>query len=398
MTEAVLLVGGKGTRLRPLTVHTPKPMLPTAGVPFLHHLLARARAAGVDHVVLATSYRPEVFRDGHRRRRRRSGCGSTTSPRTSRWAPAAASATSPDLLESGPDDPVVMLNGDILSGHDLAAQVAAHQAAGADVTLHLTEVDDPRAVRLRADRRRTAGSPRSWRRRRDPVTNRINAGCYVFRRVGDRRDPGRPAGVGRAGDLPGADRAGRAGARPRRPGVLARPRHAGRLRPRLARPGARRRWRRRRCPARPASRWCWPARRSPPTPMVPRRHDGRRRRVGRRRRDGRRQRAARRRRGRRRRGGPRLGRRPGARVGAGRACSTASSSATAPTSARATSSPPAPGSGSTRASRRTRSASPPTSPRPDRRRARPAAARPYGGRVGLGGVGLGGVAGRELRR
>src|SRR5215475_6320041 len=61
MTEAILLVGGKGTRLRPLTVNTPKPMLPCAGVPFLTHMLARARAAGIDHVVLATSYRPEVF-------------------------------------------------------------------------------------------------------------------------------------------------------------------------------------------------------------------------------------------------------------------------------------------------------------------------------------------------
>jgi mannose-1-phosphate guanylyltransferase len=59
--EAVVLVGGKGTRLRPLTIDTPKPMLPLAGVPFLTHQLARARAAGVEHVVLATSYRPEVF-------------------------------------------------------------------------------------------------------------------------------------------------------------------------------------------------------------------------------------------------------------------------------------------------------------------------------------------------
>ena len=64
MTEAVVLVGGRGTRLRPLTIDTPKPMLPTAGVPFLLHLLARIRDAGVDHVVLATSYRPEVFARG----------------------------------------------------------------------------------------------------------------------------------------------------------------------------------------------------------------------------------------------------------------------------------------------------------------------------------------------
>ena len=59
--EAILLVGGKGTRLRPLTVHTPKPMVPAAGVPFLTHQLARARAAGVEHIVLATSYLAEVF-------------------------------------------------------------------------------------------------------------------------------------------------------------------------------------------------------------------------------------------------------------------------------------------------------------------------------------------------
>ncbi len=59
--EAVVLVGGLGTRMRPLTLSAPKPMLPTAGVPLLCHLLARIRAAGVAHVVLGTSYRAEVF-------------------------------------------------------------------------------------------------------------------------------------------------------------------------------------------------------------------------------------------------------------------------------------------------------------------------------------------------
>ena len=60
-TDAVILVGGRGTRLRPLTVSTPKPMLPTAGFPFLSHLLARIRAAGMHHVVLGTSFKAEVF-------------------------------------------------------------------------------------------------------------------------------------------------------------------------------------------------------------------------------------------------------------------------------------------------------------------------------------------------
>ena len=61
--DAVILVGGLGTRLRPLTLSAPKPMLPTAGVPFLTHLIARVREAGIEHVVLGTSYRAEVFEE-----------------------------------------------------------------------------------------------------------------------------------------------------------------------------------------------------------------------------------------------------------------------------------------------------------------------------------------------
>src|SRR3954449_8315389 len=61
--EAVVLVGGKGTRLRPLTLSAPKPMLPTAGTPYLSHLFSRIREAGIRHVVLGTSYRAEVFEE-----------------------------------------------------------------------------------------------------------------------------------------------------------------------------------------------------------------------------------------------------------------------------------------------------------------------------------------------
>ncbi len=68
--EAIMLVGGKGTRLRPLTLSAPKPLLPTAGVPFLAHQLSRAAECGITHVVLATSYRAEMFTEafGYRRR------------------------------------------------------------------------------------------------------------------------------------------------------------------------------------------------------------------------------------------------------------------------------------------------------------------------------------------
>jgi mannose-1-phosphate guanylyltransferase len=194
--EAVVLVGGKGTRLRPLTVDLPKPMLPTAGVPFLHHVLARARDAGIEHVVLATSYRPEVFEAGI-------GDGSSLGLRVDYvtevepLGTGGAISNVGTLLESKPDDPVVVLNGDILSDHDIAAQVAAHVDAGADVSLHLTEVADPRAfgcVPTDAAGRVTAFLEKTP----DPVTNLINAGCYVFaRRVIDDIPTGRKVSVER---------------------------------------------------------------------------------------------------------------------------------------------------------------------------------------------------------
>jgi mannose-1-phosphate guanylyltransferase len=178
--EAVVLVGGRGTRLRPLTVDLPKPMLPTAGVPFLHHLLTRARDAGVEHVVLATAFRPEVFEDGL-------GDGSALGLRVDYVTEVEPLGTGgairnvADLLESGPDDPVVILNGDVLSGHDLARQVSLHRDTGADVTLHLTEVDDPRRFGCvpTDDRGRVTDF---LEKMPEPVTNHINAGCYVFAR------------------------------------------------------------------------------------------------------------------------------------------------------------------------------------------------------------------------
>jgi mannose-1-phosphate guanylyltransferase len=178
--EAILLVGGQGTRLRPLTIATPKPLLPTAGVPFLAHQLAKAAAYGVRRVVMATFYRAEMFAE-------RLGDGSsfgleiTYIQEETPLDTGGAIRNAATVLRGGPGDPVVVLNGDVLSGHDLAAQVDAHQNAGAAVTLHLVEVEDPSrfgCVPIDADGRVTAFLEKTP----DPVTNRINAGCYVFRR------------------------------------------------------------------------------------------------------------------------------------------------------------------------------------------------------------------------
>jgi mannose-1-phosphate guanylyltransferase len=180
VTEAILLVGGQGTRLRPLTCHTPKPMLPCAGVPFLTHQLLRARDAGVDHVVLATSYRPEVFA-GHFGGGASLGLDLDYVTEDEPLGTGGAIRNVAHLLRSGPDEPVLILNGDVLSGHDLQAQLRLHTAQDADVTLHLVQVEDPRAFGcVPSDERGRVTA--FLEKMPEPVTNQINAGCYVFRR------------------------------------------------------------------------------------------------------------------------------------------------------------------------------------------------------------------------
>ena len=176
MAVAILLVGGFGTRLMPLTKNTPKPMLTVAGVPVTEHQLAMAKTAGITEIVLATSYLSEVFipyfGDG------------------SKWGMKIKYAVEKEPLGTGGairnaaklldiNESIVILNGDVLSSHDLSEQIRQHEAHDADVTLHLTQVDDARAfgcVPTDSDGRVTA----FLEKMENPVSNQINAGCYVF--------------------------------------------------------------------------------------------------------------------------------------------------------------------------------------------------------------------------
>ncbi|MEU7567544.1 mannose-1-phosphate guanylyltransferase [Streptomyces fradiae] len=199
MTEAILLVGGKGTRLRPMTVNTPKPMVPAAGVPFLTHQLARARAAGVEHIVLATSYLAEVFEPYF-------GDGSSLGlhleyvTEVEPLGTGGAIRNVASRLTSGPDEPVLIFNGDILTGLDIRALVDTHETSGADVSLHLTRVEDPRAFGLvpTDPTGRVTAFLEKPQTPEEIVTDQINAGAYVFRRsVIDTIPTGRPVSVER---------------------------------------------------------------------------------------------------------------------------------------------------------------------------------------------------------
>jgi len=173
---AILLVGGFGTRLMPLTRNTPKPMLTVAGIPVTEHQLMMAKAAGIKEIVLATSYLSDVFTpyfgDGSRW-----GMSIKYAVEKEPLGTGGAIRNAAQLLEN--QESVVILNGDVLSSHDLAEQIRQHEAHDADVTLHLTEVEDARAfgcVPTDAQGRVTA----FLEKMNNPVTNQINAGCYVF--------------------------------------------------------------------------------------------------------------------------------------------------------------------------------------------------------------------------
>ena len=176
MATAILLVGGFGTRLMPLTRNTPKPMLTVAGIPVTEHQLNMAKAAGIKHIVLATSYLSELFTPYF-------GDGS-------KWGMKIEYAVEKTPLGTGgairnaakvinSSESIVILNGDVLSSHNLTEQIRQHEANNADVTLHLTQVEDARAYgSVPTD---SKGRVTAFLEKMDkPVTNQINAGCYVF--------------------------------------------------------------------------------------------------------------------------------------------------------------------------------------------------------------------------
>ena len=198
MTEAVLLVGGQGTRLRPLTINTPKPMLPVAGVPFTVHQIARAREAGVTRIVLGTSYKAEVFREFIEESDLGIEIVIATEPEPLGTGGAIRFAA--EHLTSGPEESVLVFNGDVLSGVDLQGLLAHHEESQSDVTLYLTPVEDPRAYGLvPTDRQgRVTAFLEKPTTLEGIVTNNINAGCYVFRRkIIDRIPAGRVVSVER---------------------------------------------------------------------------------------------------------------------------------------------------------------------------------------------------------
>lgn len=175
--KAVVLVGGQGTRLRPLTLTKPKQMLPVGGRPMIERVLAHLARFGVEEAILALGYRPDAFLaaypDGH--------CGGVCLAYAVEEEPLdTAGAIGFAASEAGVDDTFVVVNGDVLTGLDVASLIRFHRERSAVATIALTPVKDPSTFGVVP----TDSSGRVLafieKPQGEPPTNLINAGTYVL--------------------------------------------------------------------------------------------------------------------------------------------------------------------------------------------------------------------------
>jgi mannose-1-phosphate guanylyltransferase len=176
--RAVVLVGGFGTRLRPLTLSVPKPMLPVGHVSIIERLIANLVRGGVTDVTLALGFKPEpfveAFPDG-------TCAGAALTYAVEPEPLDTAGAIRFAALFSGIDDTFVVANGDVLTDLDIGALVDFHRRNGAEATLHLTPVEDPSAFGVVETE--ASGLVVQFIEKPPPgtsPTNLINAGTYVF--------------------------------------------------------------------------------------------------------------------------------------------------------------------------------------------------------------------------
>jgi NDP-sugar pyrophosphorylase family protein len=174
--KGLILAGGKGTRLRPLTINTPKPVVPVANAPFLLYQIDLMRSAGIHEIILSLSYQPrkieDLLKDG-------SDYGVTIKYAVEGTPLGTGGAFK--NAEEQIDSSTVVFNGDILTGLDLNAVIAGHKKANAVATLVLTPVENPSAyglVETDADGRvlRFIEKPGPG----EVTCNTINAGVYVL--------------------------------------------------------------------------------------------------------------------------------------------------------------------------------------------------------------------------
>src|SRR3990172_5159590 len=174
--KGLILAGGKGTRLRPLTINTPKPVVPVANAPFLLYQMDVMRGAGIEEIILSLSYQPRKIED-----LLKDGADYGVWIRYAVEGTPLGTGGAFKNAEEHIDSTTVVFNGDVLTAVDLAAVIARHREKGAVATLVLTPVENPSAYGL------VEAGPDGWVQRfiekpgpNEITCNTINAGIYVL--------------------------------------------------------------------------------------------------------------------------------------------------------------------------------------------------------------------------
>jgi mannose-1-phosphate guanylyltransferase len=172
--KAVVLVGGEGTRMRPLTETTPKPLIPLVDRPGLDHVLDHLARHGVHEVVLSSPYLERTFHPFIEARH-----GDPAITWITEAQPLGTGGAVVHALDALGDEPFFALNGDILTDLDLTAMRGFHRDRGAAVTIALHRVDDARPFGLVATD--PDGRVSAFREKpEDPIPGQINAGTYLL--------------------------------------------------------------------------------------------------------------------------------------------------------------------------------------------------------------------------
>ncbi|HEX5192712.1 MAG TPA: NDP-sugar synthase [Solirubrobacteraceae bacterium] len=176
--QALILAGGEGTRLRPLTCSSPKPVVPLAGRPFISYMLQWLRRHGVDEAILSCGFMADGVREvlGD-------GAGFGVRLRYVQEPQPLGTGGALKFAEQLLDDRFLMLNGDVLTDIDLTAQLRQHEQTGARATLALIAVEDPSAYGLVRRRDDLSVSGFLEKPNAEEIdTNLVNAGAYVLER------------------------------------------------------------------------------------------------------------------------------------------------------------------------------------------------------------------------
>jgi mannose-1-phosphate guanylyltransferase len=179
--QAIVLVGGEGTRLRPLTESTPKPALTLVDRPFLAYMIEWLAGHGVTDVVLACGFLPDVLRSALAGEEERAGARIRYAVEPQPLGTAGAIRFAADALGEDLEDRFLALNGDVLTDLDLSALLRAHEERSARATIALHPVEDSSAyglVRSGPDGRVLEFLEKTG----ESKPGEVNAGMYVLQR------------------------------------------------------------------------------------------------------------------------------------------------------------------------------------------------------------------------